>query len=88
MDDHPLESLDHAWLRSNMGVVNQEPALFPISIEDNIRLGKEDATSEEIIRACQIANIHEFIMSKLHKVCPQLFYIICRVLIYLFDKNI
>ncbi|UJR07170.1 hypothetical protein I4U23_011458 [Adineta vaga] len=65
IDNHSIESLNLAWLRSNIGIVNQEPVLFSISIEDNIRLGKEDATLEEIIQACQMANIHEFIMNKL-----------------------
>ncbi|UJR11965.1 hypothetical protein I4U23_016143 [Adineta vaga] len=65
IDNHPIESLNLAWLRSKIGTVNQEPVLFPISIEDNIRLGKADATLEEIIQACQMANIHEFIMNKL-----------------------
>lgn len=49
-------------------MVSQDPVLFPISIEDNVRLGKENATTEEIIQACQMANIHEFIMSKLDQV--------------------
>ena len=68
INNHSIESLNLAWLRSNIGIVNQEPVLFPISIEDNIRLGKADATLEEIIQACQMANIHEFIMNKLDQV--------------------
>jgi len=51
------------WLREHIGVVNQEPSLFNISIKDNIRYGKEDATDEEIIDAAKKANIHDFIMS-------------------------
>ncbi|OUM58103.1 hypothetical protein PIROE2DRAFT_26363, partial [Piromyces sp. E2] len=51
------------WLRQQIGIVNQEPNLFDISIKDNIMYGKEDATEEEIISAAKKANIHEFIMS-------------------------
>jgi len=51
------------WLREHIGIVNQEPSLFDISIKDNIRYGKEDATDEEIIEAAKKANIHDFIMS-------------------------
>ncbi|ORX45556.1 multidrug resistance protein 1 [Piromyces finnis] len=51
------------WFREHIGVVNQEPSLFNISIKDNIRYGKEDATDEEIIEAAKKANIHDFIMS-------------------------
>ncbi|OUM66155.1 hypothetical protein PIROE2DRAFT_41025 [Piromyces sp. E2] len=51
------------WLRQQIGIVNQEPNLFNISIKDNIMYGKEDATDEEIMNAAKKANIHEFIMS-------------------------
>ena len=49
------------WLRENIGIVNQEPSLFNISIKENIRYGKENATDEEVINAAKKANIHEFI---------------------------
>jgi ABC-type multidrug transport system fused ATPase/permease subunit len=42
--------------------VSQEPALFFSSIEDNIRLGKSDATDDQIIAAAKLANAHDFIM--------------------------
>jgi len=51
------------WLRENIGIVNQEPSLFNISIKDNIRYGKADATDKEIIEASKKANIHDFIKS-------------------------
>ena len=51
------------WLRQQIGIVNQEPSLFNISVKDNIRYGKEDATDEEIIEAAKKANIHDFISS-------------------------
>jgi len=51
------------WLREQIGIVNQEPCLFNISIKENIKYGKQDATDEEIYEACKKANIHDFIMS-------------------------
>ncbi|KAG4091930.1 P-loop containing nucleoside triphosphate hydrolase protein [Neocallimastix lanati (nom. inval.)] len=51
------------WLRGQMGIVSQEPCLFNISIKENIRYGKQNATDEEIKEAAKKANIHEFIES-------------------------
>ena len=42
-------------LRANIGVVFQEPYLFARSIEDNLRIGKPDATPDEIARALALA---------------------------------
>ena len=50
-------------LRSQIGIVMQEPYLFNDTIEANLRYGREDATYEEIIEACKSAYIHDFIMS-------------------------
>ena len=49
-------------LRSAMSLVSQETVLFNDSIKSNISLGRTDATDEEIIEACKIANAHNFIM--------------------------
>ena len=49
-------------LRSQLGIVLQEPFLFPGSIRDNIAYAKPDATSLEIMRAAKAANCHEFIL--------------------------
>ncbi|ABE62356.1 ABC transporter related protein [Nitrobacter hamburgensis X14] len=50
-------------LRSGMAVVFQENMLFNMSIRENIRLGKEDASDEEVEAAAKKAEIHRFIMS-------------------------
>ncbi len=57
--DYSLHSL-----RSLMSIVTQEPILFNDSIANNIRLGKEDATEQEIIEAAKVANAHNFIIQK------------------------
>ena len=49
------------WLRSQIGIVSQEPVLFNVSVKENIGYGKEGATKEEIERAAKQANAHDFI---------------------------
>ena len=50
-------------LRRSMAVVFQENMLFNMSIRENIRLGKEGASDEEVVDAARKAEIHRFIMS-------------------------
>ena len=57
-----VSSLNLKWLRSNVGLVSQEPVLFDTTIAENIRFGKEGATMEEIETAAKNANAHDFIM--------------------------
>lgn len=54
--DMTLESL-----RDLMGLVTQDSILFNDTIKNNIRLGKQDATDEEIIAALKVANAYEFV---------------------------
>ena len=49
-------------LRSAMSLVSQETVLFNDTIKSNIALGNRNATDEEIIEACKVANAHNFIM--------------------------
>ena len=58
---HDVRDLNVHWLRSNIGVVSQEPVLFATTISENIRFGKEDATLQEIEAAAIAANAHSFI---------------------------
>ncbi|MBW7867850.1 MAG: ABC transporter ATP-binding protein [Brumimicrobium sp.] len=48
-------------LRQQIGVVNQESILFNDTVFNNIAFGVKNATEEEVIRAAQIANAHDFI---------------------------
>ncbi|XP_023549973.1 ABC transporter B family member 15-like [Cucurbita pepo subsp. pepo] len=61
MDGVGIEKLQLKWLRSQMGLVSQEPALFATSIKENILFGKEDATMDEIVEAAKASNAHNFI---------------------------
>ena len=61
LDGVDIRRLRLKWLRAQMGLVSQEPALFATSIRENILLGKEDATEEEVVAAAKAANAHSFI---------------------------
>lgn len=56
-----MEKLQLKWLRSQMGLVNQEPALFATSIADNILFGKDSADMDQIVEAAKASNAHAFI---------------------------
>ena len=51
-------------LRNQMGIVTQEPILFNDTIANNISLGMQQASKEEIITAAKIANANQFILQK------------------------
>ncbi|PRQ27236.1 putative xenobiotic-transporting ATPase [Rosa chinensis] len=61
LDGHDISTLQLRWLREQMGLVSQEPALFATTIADNIMFGKEDANMDQIIEAAKAANAHSFI---------------------------
>ncbi|KAJ4728628.1 ABC transporter B family-like protein [Melia azedarach] len=61
LDGNNIKDLDLKWLRQQIGLVNQEPALFATTIRENILYGKEDATIEEITRAAKLSEAMSFI---------------------------
>ena len=62
LDNQNIDDLDLMWLRNQMALVSQEPILFTATIKENIRIGRLDATDDEILEAAKTANAHEFIM--------------------------
>ncbi len=48
-------------LRSSIGIVPQDPFIFQMSIMDNIRMARPDASMPEIIKAMEMARVHEFV---------------------------
>ena len=60
---HDLRRLSFAQIRSMISVVNQDAFLFHGTIEDNIRMGRPDATEAELHAAAKAANIHDFVLS-------------------------
>ena len=63
VDGMDIKNLNTSNLRKNEGYVTQETILFHDTIENNLRVAKQDATIEEIQLACKRANIHEYIQS-------------------------
>ncbi|KAH7660069.1 Xenobiotic-transporting ATPase protein [Dioscorea alata] len=61
IDGVNIKKLKLKWLRSQMGLVSQEPALFATSIKENILFGKEDASMDEVVAAAKASNAHNFI---------------------------
>lgn len=61
LDNVDLKALQLKWLRDQIGLVNQEPALFATTILENILYGKPDATTAEVEAAASAANAHSFI---------------------------
>src|SRR6266545_1282543 len=63
IDGVDIRRVTRESLRKGMAVVFQENMLFNMSIRENIRLGKEGATDEEVEEAARKAEIHRYIMS-------------------------
>ncbi|XP_067650527.1 ATP-dependent translocase ABCB1-like isoform X2 [Haliotis asinina] len=65
LDRYDIRKLNLQWLRSQIGIVSQEPILFDSSIAENIAYGdnSREVTMAEIIEAARSANIHSFISS-------------------------
>ena len=61
-DGESIRNFKQDSLRSAMSLVSQETVLFNDSIKNNIALGRRDATDEEIVEACKVANAHSFIV--------------------------
>ncbi|WP_438963909.1 ABC transporter ATP-binding protein [Winogradskyella sp.] len=61
IDDENIKDLTKHSLRSLMGLVTQDSILFNDSIKNNVLLGKEGATDDEITDALKIANAWEFV---------------------------
>ncbi len=62
LDDHELLNLNRKYVRSQIAIVLQEAFLYSNSIAGNLKIGRLDATEEEIIQATTDACIHESIM--------------------------
>lgn len=62
LDGHDISTLNIQWLRSLIGIVEQEPVLFATTIAENIRFGRPDVTMEDIRQAAIEANAYSFIM--------------------------
>ena len=62
IDGYDIKTLSQEYLRSQIAVVPQTPVLYSMSVSDNIRFANTEAKEEDIIKASQISNAHDFIM--------------------------
>jgi ATP-binding cassette, subfamily B (MDR/TAP), member 1 len=61
LDAQDISSLDAIWLRQNIACVPEQSILFDMTLHDNIAMGQEGTTREQVIQACTCAMIHEFV---------------------------
>jgi ATP-binding cassette, subfamily B, multidrug efflux pump len=62
VNGYDLKDISTASLRSHMSTVLQDSFLFPMSVRDNIRFGKKNASDDEVIQAAEMVGAHAFIM--------------------------
>ena len=63
-DGEDVRDIDLTWLREQIGIVSQETYLFNGTIRENLLYAKPDATDEELMEACEKANIADFILNQ------------------------
>jgi len=66
LDGRDLKLYNLRWLRSHMGLVQQEPIIFSTTIRENIIYARHNASEAEMKEAARIANAHHFISSLPH----------------------
>ncbi|MEM3018879.1 MAG: ABC transporter ATP-binding protein [Candidatus Bathyarchaeia archaeon] len=62
INGHDIKAMRIASLRRQMSIVLQDSFLFPMSVKDNIRFGRPEASDEEVVEASKAVGAHEFIM--------------------------
>merc|ERR1719473_407224 len=65
LDGVDIKSLNIKWLRSQLGLVGQEPVLFQGTVAENVSYGRPGASQAEIEEACRMSNAHNFISNDL-----------------------
>lgn len=63
LDGKDLKQFNLRWLRSQIGLVQQEPVIFSTTIRENIVYARHNASETEVKEAARIANAHHFISS-------------------------
>ena len=63
IDGHNINDLDEDSIRGNITIIGQSPYVFNMSILDNMKIVKSNATFVEIKKACELACLDEFIES-------------------------
>lgn len=63
IDGININELDCDSIRGNISIITQNPYIFNLTIRENFTIVTENLTEEEMIEACKLAKLHEFIMS-------------------------
>jgi len=63
IENENINELNRDAIRGNITIINQEQYIFNLSIRDNLKLVKNDLTDSEMIEACKIACLNEFIQT-------------------------
>jgi subfamily B ATP-binding cassette protein MsbA len=63
IDGENIKNIMQKSLRNLMGLVTQDSILFNDTVEENLKIGKPDATEEEIVNALKVANAYQFVMN-------------------------
>lgn len=61
IDGYNIDTLDEDSIRGSITIISQNPYIFNMSIRDNLKLVKDDLTDKEMIEACKIACLDDFI---------------------------
>ena len=63
VDEYNVQNVRLETMRRHIAMVTQETILFSVTLKENIRYGKKDATDEQVIAAAKAAEMHEYILS-------------------------
>lgn len=63
IDGKNINDLNEKSIRGNITIISQNPYIFNMSIKDNLKLVKNDVTEAEIVKACKLACLDEYIES-------------------------
>lgn len=63
IDNQNIKDITLDSLRSHIGMVTQDTYLFNSSIYENLLFARKEATYDEVVNACKVANIHDYISS-------------------------
>lgn len=63
IDGVDIKTLSKKSLINGISIINQNPYVFNLSIKDNLKLVSDEVTDEEMVEACKVAHIHDYIMT-------------------------
>ena len=63
IDGYDIKKLDKDSIRGNITIISQNPYIFNMSIKDNLKIVKSNLTNKEMIEACKIACLDDYIKS-------------------------